>query len=83
MTQDRDGTRSFSVPLSVIQAVSDALTAAREEGRSAGIEEAATEAASWQGLKGRAVEKKIRALADKEPIRWDGMSTGVNLAKPT
>lgn len=42
------------------------LTAAREKGRRAGLEEAAIEAARWMGLKGLAIAYKLRALA-KEP----------------
>lgn len=41
----------------------DALAAARD----AALEEAEKEAASWQGLKGRAISDKIRALKAPRP----------------
>lgn len=47
--------------------IEDALTQAH----AAGMERAAKEAASWQGLKGREIAKKIRALASSDPAPRD------------
>ena len=49
------------------------------EAREAALEEAAVEAASWQGLKGRAVADKIRALkGQKQKIPVPTITTGSN-----